>query len=266
MTSIQGPSALGAASTTAAPQSPADRFIAQAMTFRGQPYRWGGGHGGDMCGPGPVDCSGLIGQAAKQAGLNLSGTAEQQQRMGQPVSMSDLKPGDLVFCGKPAHHVGIYVGNGLVLHAPHTGDQVKLSPVSYFDNAVRVFDQAGQPVAETQADKGSMVRDVGDRDGVRGGGNASGMSLADLTLRSMWRTDKDEEELEQKQAANAAPDPSAGPVHSGLTNVDSNATGNLDDIAQATVASTEAQTTMELASTVRNKAVDAFNQIMNMQA
>jgi hypothetical protein len=90
-----------------------------------------------------VDCSGLVQQAARLAGLNLDGTAATQQRKGRPVSMSQLQPGDLVFHGNPATHVGIYIGNGKVIHAPHTGDHVRivdLHSYHYFDSARRVFD------------------------------------------------------------------------------------------------------------------------------
>lgn len=121
------------------PSEVAQRFIDSAKRFLGIPYLYGGGHTGYMSKPGRVDCSGLVLQAAHMAGFNLDGCAADQQRMGRPVSMRDLKPGDLVFRGTPAHHVGIYIGNGQVIHAPQTGEVVKLSPVSYFENARRVI-------------------------------------------------------------------------------------------------------------------------------
>jgi predicted chitinase len=196
-------------------QTPADRFIAEAMKFKGQPYVWGGGHSGNMSGAGPVDCSGLVTQAAQLAGLNLSGTADAQQRMGKAVPMTDLKPGDLVFVGTPAHHVGIYVGNGLVLAAPHTGDVVKLSPVSEFDNAVRVFDEAGQSIAQTQPDAGtagggSSGGSAGDSSSVGGGGRASGLSLpgaggSDQSMAFWNQHAMQEEERKRREAAGEAP-------------------------------------------------------------
>jgi hypothetical protein len=181
MTTVNNTRGTTAANNNGQPaaQTPADKFLEQAMRFKGQPYLWGGGHGGPMSGPGPVDCSGLITQAAQLAGMpSLAGTAAVLQDKGKPISMSDLKPGDLVFNGNPAHHVGIYIGNGLVLHAPHTGDVVKISPVSYFENAVRVFDEAGQPVSGATADAGSASNAVGgDYSNVSGGGRSSGLSL-----------------------------------------------------------------------------------------
>lgn len=117
----------------------AKRFVQQAMRFIGQPYRWGGGHGAQMRGPAPVDCSGLVQQASGLAGVGRSGTAATFQRMGKSVSMSALRPGDLVFRGSPANHVGIYVGNGKVLHAPTTGKRVSFTNASYFESARRLF-------------------------------------------------------------------------------------------------------------------------------
>src|SRR5688572_29117748 len=74
----------------------ADEFLSKVKSFLGQPYLWGGGHvGTTFSKPGRVDCSGLVMQAARMAGFNLDGTAAVQQRMGKPVSMNDLKPGDL---------------------------------------------------------------------------------------------------------------------------------------------------------------------------
>lgn len=117
----------------------AKRFVQQAMRFIGQPYRWGGGHGAQMRGPAPVDCSGLVQQASGLAGVGRSGTAATFQRMGKSVSMGALRPGDLVFRGSPANHVGIYVGNGKVLHAPTTGKRVSFTNVNYFESARRLF-------------------------------------------------------------------------------------------------------------------------------
>lgn len=116
-----------------------DEFLQGAKLFKGQAYKWGGGHGAEMRNPGPVDCSGLIMQAAYKADMNLTGTASMQQRMGRRVGMKSLKPGDLVFRGNPAYHAGIYLGGGKVLHAPRTGSRVGIVDAGYFTSARRVF-------------------------------------------------------------------------------------------------------------------------------
>ncbi|MNS14780.1 Murein DD-endopeptidase MepH precursor [compost metagenome] len=124
-------------------------FIDNARKFLGQPYLWGGGHS-SKTGVQKVDCSGLVLQAARLSGMNLDGTAAMQQRMGVPVGLNNLKPGDLLFKGNPATHVGIYLGNGQFMHAPRTGDVVKIQSMSSYsgwDNARRVFDGAGAPSA-----------------------------------------------------------------------------------------------------------------------
>jgi cell wall-associated NlpC family hydrolase len=63
-----------------------------------------------------------------QVGVGLPHNAAMQQSACQPVSRADLQPGDLVFFGSPAHHVGIYIGGGNMVHAPHTGDVVRVAP------------------------------------------------------------------------------------------------------------------------------------------
>lgn len=95
-----------------------------AMGVRGTPYRWGG------TGRGGFDCSGLAQWAYRKAGITLPRSSRAQSGVGTPVSRSDLRPGDLVFFYRPVSHVGIYIGNGNVVHAPETGDVVKVSPIS----------------------------------------------------------------------------------------------------------------------------------------
>lgn len=134
-----------------ASSTPQARFVQNALNFLGQPLVWGGGHGSTMSRPGGVDASGLVQQAARMSGLNLDGNARTQQKKGVSVPMWDLKPGDLVFHGTPATHVGIYVGDNYVLAASGSARQVKLSSLHYFDNARRVFDANGRPLAAAPA-------------------------------------------------------------------------------------------------------------------
>jgi len=109
--------------------------VAYASNFLGTPYKWG------ASGPNSFDCSGFTSYVFRHFGISLPRTAAGQQSAGVYVSRSELKPGDLVFFGSPAHHVGIYVGNGCYIHSPRTGDVVKVSPLdrSDYSGARRVF-------------------------------------------------------------------------------------------------------------------------------
>jgi len=92
-----------------------------AMSKRGAPYVWG------ATGPNSFDCSGLMVWAYARAGVSLPRTSQDQATVGTRVpSLAQAQPGDLVIYHSDAHHVGMYIGNGLVVHAPHTGDVVKI--------------------------------------------------------------------------------------------------------------------------------------------
>ncbi|MDQ1683428.1 MAG: gamma-D-glutamyl-L-lysine dipeptidyl-peptidase [Frankiaceae bacterium] len=102
--------------------------ITVAKRYLGVSYLWAG-----MSSYG-IDCSGLSYMAYRAAGVTLPRDAADQALIGMPVGSRHLLPGDLVFFGRGArtniHHVGIYLGRGLVLHAPHTGSWVRVSPLS----------------------------------------------------------------------------------------------------------------------------------------
>lgn len=93
--------------------------LAAAKTRIGDPYVYG------ASGPSSFDCSGLTSWAYAQAGISIPRTSEAQAQAGVHLSMSQLKPGDLVLFYGDLHHVGLYAGNGMVLHAPHTGADVR---------------------------------------------------------------------------------------------------------------------------------------------
>jgi cell wall-associated NlpC family hydrolase len=99
------------------------KILAFAYAQLSKPYRFGG------AGARVYDCSGLVMRAAAAAGISLAHSAAAQQRSGRRVPLSQLQPGDLVFWGNPAYHVGIYVGGGRILDAPHTGTVVQIQAI-----------------------------------------------------------------------------------------------------------------------------------------
>jgi peptidoglycan DL-endopeptidase CwlO len=120
---------LGGFADAPAPSRVAAAAVRAALDQVGRPYRWG------ATGPGSFDCSGLVRWAYAQAGLALPRTSRAQWWAGRPVDVAGLRPGDLVFWASeptdPAtiHHVGIYVGQALMVHAPHTGALVRVDPL-----------------------------------------------------------------------------------------------------------------------------------------
>jgi cell wall-associated NlpC family hydrolase len=114
--------------TTADPDARAQAAITFAMAQIGIPYVWGGD--GPASGEGGFDCSGLTKAAYASAGIDLPRTAHTQFYAGPHVPAdADLKPGDLVFYGTPqrVHHVGLYLGGGRMVNAPHTGALVQVA-------------------------------------------------------------------------------------------------------------------------------------------
>lgn len=105
------------------------KVINKAMEQIGKPYEWG------ASGPNSFDCGGLVKYVYKQA-VNIElpmGTTNQEQ-YGTEVSLNSLKPGDLLFYGNrgATYHVGIYKGNGVMIHAPQPGETVKEVNIQYF--------------------------------------------------------------------------------------------------------------------------------------
>ncbi|WP_285570364.1 C40 family peptidase [Streptomyces sp. RTGN2] len=99
------------------------------------PYQWGGSctasHGKDPMGR--CDCSSLMQQAYKAAGVTLARTTYEQVKDGKAVSVGALRPGDLIFTegtAKSPEHVGMAIGQGLIIHAPHTGDVVRITTLA----------------------------------------------------------------------------------------------------------------------------------------
>jgi cell wall-associated NlpC family hydrolase len=106
----------------------ADPRTAVALQFivaqLGKPYVWG------ATGPNSYDCSGLMLRAFQAAGVtSMPRVSQGQQVWATPIEPKDVQPGDLVFFGRPAYHVGVYIGGGLMMDAPFTGAYVRVDKV-----------------------------------------------------------------------------------------------------------------------------------------
>ncbi len=128
-----GSGSTGSADTPSADTPPADssyaakaeKVLAFARAQIGKPYVWG------ATGPGSYDCSGLTQAAWKAAGVSLPRTTYDQVNAGTTVPVSQAQPGDLVFFYDDVTHVGIYIGNGMMIHAPKPGTYVREESVYY---------------------------------------------------------------------------------------------------------------------------------------
>ncbi|HZD74239.1 MAG TPA: NlpC/P60 family protein [Actinomycetota bacterium] len=122
-----------ASQTSTEPSSAAEQAIAFAKAQLGEPYQWG------ATGPDSWDCSGLTMMAYQSAGVSIPRTSREQWTFGTHIdSMADLLPGDLVFFASGSdpstiHHVGLYIGDGEMIHAPHTGDVVSIDSINRDD-------------------------------------------------------------------------------------------------------------------------------------
>ncbi|WP_435614171.1 NlpC/P60 family protein [Streptomyces coelicoflavus] len=124
----------GLSASSQAPNSRAAAAVAYAYQKLGSPYVWG------ATGPNAFDCSGLTQAAYRAAGVSLPRTTYAQIDAGRRVGRSELLPGDLVFFYSGISHVGIYVGNGQMIHAPNPSAPVRVAPVDEmpFAGAARV--------------------------------------------------------------------------------------------------------------------------------
>ena len=126
-----GAAALAAQAAAAAlppGQGPADPraavALAAARSMLGRPYVYG------ATGPSAFDCSGLMYWSWRQAGVTLPRTSQAQAFAGRRIPMSQARPGDLVIYYGDMHHVGMYAGNGMVIHAPYPGARVRYERAS----------------------------------------------------------------------------------------------------------------------------------------
>jgi cell wall-associated NlpC family hydrolase len=98
--------------------------VQAALTQVGAPYSWGG------AAPGGFDCSGLVMWAFQQAGIALPHSSQAMAHGGQPVSLSDLQPGDVLTFYSDASHAGLYIGDGLMVHSSTFGVPVRVVPMN----------------------------------------------------------------------------------------------------------------------------------------
>jgi cell wall-associated NlpC family hydrolase len=132
----------GGATVSSSPQNSAGSSFAGSAAIMvansqlGTPYSWGGGsNSGPTKGEGSgtntrgFDCSSFVKFVMAKMGVVLPRTSQAQQQCGIQIDPKDAQPGDLLFFGRPADHVGIYMGNNLMIEAPHTGDVVKRTGV-----------------------------------------------------------------------------------------------------------------------------------------
>jgi cell wall-associated NlpC family hydrolase len=108
-------------------RAPRSGVVQIALKYLGRPYVWA------ASGPGAFDCSGFTMFVYAQVGVHLPHSSAMQIGRGARVSRANLQPGDLLFFYSPIHHVAIYIGNGDMVHAPHSGDVVSIDPVDWAD-------------------------------------------------------------------------------------------------------------------------------------
>jgi hypothetical protein len=119
-----------------------------ALAQLGKPYEWAAE------GPNRYDCSGLMWAAYRSVGITIPRVAADQYHGLQPVSLANLLPGDLLFFStdrtnwRAIHHVGMYIGDGKMVHAPTTGDVVRIAPIWYSEyfGAARVVAPRPGPI------------------------------------------------------------------------------------------------------------------------
>jgi cell wall-associated NlpC family hydrolase len=115
------------------------QVLQEASTWLGVPYLFGGNtrHG--------IDCSGFTLQVFATVGVHLPRVSYLQAKRGKRVSAAKAQPGDLVCFGAPVDHVGIYLGNGQMINAPHTGAVVRTEPVDYGAHPIQYRNVLGNP-------------------------------------------------------------------------------------------------------------------------
>ncbi|MET9730018.1 C40 family peptidase [Streptomyces sp. NPDC006458] len=132
-------SAPGAPSTSLEPTRAGDAALRYAVQQIGKPYEWGAE------GPGTYDCSGLTSQAWASAGTSIPRTSQEQWAQLPHIPLSELRPGDLVIYHPDATHVALYLGEGMIVHAPRTGERVTVAPIASLPILGAVTPQGQRP-------------------------------------------------------------------------------------------------------------------------
>ncbi|MFD5739336.1 NlpC/P60 family protein [Streptomyces massasporeus] len=158
------PSAEGRRTPT--PSAEGRRAVRYAVRQLGKPYEWGAE------GPKTYDCSGLTWQAWAEAGTPVPRTSQEQWKRLERIPLDELRPGDLVVYFPKATHVALYLGDGMVVHAPRPGAKVKVSPIAANPvlGAVRP-DPGGEPLRRYEPPKLPEGATDGSDEGYEGGGD-----------------------------------------------------------------------------------------------
>ncbi|MBT8226110.1 MAG: transglycosylase SLT domain-containing protein [Dactylosporangium sp.] len=153
-----------------------DRVVSTARRYLGVPYVYGGTNPATG-----LDCSGLVQRVYQDLGIELPRTAAQQAKVGQPVAgLDQARPGDLLAFNAPVNHIAIYIGDGKMIAAPHSGEVVKVQKVYQTPSAIRRIVPDRPPVmASGAASAGAVVRPAA-LQGTAGG--------ADVPYASLFQT------------------------------------------------------------------------------
>lgn len=167
--------ATGAATATGTdPDTPTgEDVVAAARRYLGVPYVWGGTDPASG-----LDCSGLVQRVYADLGIDLPRVSRDQAKAGRAVTggLAAAQPGDVLAFGQPVHHVGIYLGNGMMLDAPKPGDQVKIQRVWETPSAIRRMLPEGGPAATAAGPAAEALM----RPASLGGAAAAGVPYAGL--------------------------------------------------------------------------------------
>lgn len=148
---LDGSTPTGLGSVGSVANTAGQAVVGAGLKYQGVPYLWGGTD--PSVG---LDCSGFVQRVFADLGIDLPRVSRDQARQGEPVaSIEDARPGDLIAFGQPVDHIAIYVGDGKILHAPRSGEVVKISDIHRTPTAIRRI--VGNESAGVRAPGGSFA-------------------------------------------------------------------------------------------------------------